>query len=225
MVIAIDGYSSCGKSSFAKLIAKELNFLYIDSGSMYRAVTLYALQESFISNEDFDETGLITALDSISIDFAMDDNTGLNRIFLNGKDVEKEIRQMKVNDNVSKVSKLPEIRKKMVKLQRSLSKNRDVVMDGRDIGTVVFPGADLKIFMTADPLIRAKRRVKELHDSGLDISFEEVERNIRERDRIDETREESPLKKADDAYVLDNSHMIFEEQMQWFSEIMKTIQR
>lgn len=223
MIIAIDGYSSCGKSSFAKLIAADLDYLYIDSGAMYRAFTFYCLQKKIKINPEPDVRAIAALLPEVAIDFKAVEGKKESRITLNGRDVEDQIRSMEVNNAVSQVSKIPEVRKKMVELQRSLGKGRGVVMDGRDIGTVVFPGADIKIFMTADPLIRAKRRHKELLEKGISISLEEVENNIRERDHIDENRSESPLKKAEDAHLLDNSQISPEEQMQWFYKLLKNI--
>lgn len=221
MVIAIDGYSSCGKSSFAKLIAKELDYLYIDSGAMYRAFTLYCLQKGLVIASEPDENKIIPLLQEVNIDFSVNDESKENRIYLNGVDVEEQIRSMAVNDAVSPVSKISSVRAKMVELQRKLSEGRGVVMDGRDIGTVVFPQADIKIFMTAEPAIRAKRRYEELKGKGIDVDAESVERNIRERDYIDENRSQSPLKKAEDAILLDNSHMTISEQMQWFRQLLK----
>jgi CMP/dCMP kinase len=223
MIIAIDGYSSCGKSSFAKLIARELDYLYIDSGAMYRAFTLYCLQKGMVIDSEPDENEILALLPELNISFKNVEGYAESRIYINGKDVEEKIRSMAVSNAVSPVSKIPAVRMKMVQLQRKLSEGKGVVMDGRDIGTVVFPNADIKIFMTADPLIRAKRRHKELLEKGFEISLEEVERNIRERDYIDENRDQSPLKKAEDANLLDNSHMSIDEQMQWFHQLLKKL--
>lgn len=221
LVIALDGFSSTGKSTFAKAIAEKLGLLYVDSGAMYRAVTLWALQNDAVKEGSPDEAEIISNLDSLEIRFKNKD--GNSRLFLNGEDCEEDIRSMEVSKLVSPVSKIPEVRKKMVEQQRKMSENRSVIMDGRDIGTVVFPYADIKIFMTADPEIRAERRFKELKEKGKQADLQEVVRNINERDHIDQTREVSPLKKADDAVVLDNSHMTPEEQMKWFLNSFKEI--
>ncbi len=221
LTIAVDGYSSCGKSTFAKRIAEELGYIYIDSGAMYRAVTLYCLEQGLIRNGKVDETGLVSVLGKVDIDFTADNTQGRYLVRLNGRIVEEEIRSMKVSDLVSPVSKIGEVRAKLVGLQRSIQGENGVVMDGRDIGTVVFPDADIKIFMTADPHIRAERRYLELKEKGVPASLEKVEQNIRERDDIDENRLISPLKKAADALVLDNSHMNVEEQMEWFRNLLK----
>ncbi len=222
-IIAIDGYSSCGKSTFAKAIAKELEYLYIDSGAMYRAVTLYGIRNHYVSRERIQTDKLIRALDSIQIDFRKNKN-GLYETYLNGENIEDEIRGVKVSECVSNVSKIKEVRTKLVILQRSFARDKGVVMDGRDIGTVVFPDADLKIFMTAKPEIRAKRRYDELVAKGLGVNFHEIMKNIEQRDLQDSSRQESPLRKADDAIVLDNSFMTPEEQMIWFNGIIKDYQ-
>lgn len=222
IIIAIDGYSSCGKSTFAKNIAKELDYLYIDSGAMYRAVTLYGIKNNLVKQGEVDSQGLIAALDDMVITFKKNELTGLSEICLNGIIVEKEIRSLEVSENVSPVSIISEVRRKMVALQREMAKNKGVVMDGRDIGTVVFPDAEIKIFMTADVHIRAERRFKELIEKNIPANFQEVEKNIRTRDYIDENREDSPLRKADDAILLDNSSMTPEEQMLWFRKLIKS---
>jgi len=221
LIIAIDGYSSCGKSTFAKNIAKTFGYIYIDSGAMYRAVTLFGIEKNLVKNGNVNHEGIINALDDISITFTRNEDTGFSDICLNGRLVEKMIRGLEVSENVSQVSCISEVRKKMVALQREMGKNKDIVMDGRDIGTVVFPNADIKIFMTADAHIRALRRFKELQEKQMPANLEDVEKNIRERDHIDETRDDSPLKKAEDAYVLDNSFMTVKEQMVWFRKILK----
>ena len=218
MIIAIDGYSSCGKSTFAKKIAEVLDYLYIDSGAMYRAVTLYALRNGIITDTVLNRDLLIQELPKMQISFLVD--KGHSKTVLNGKIVENEIRTIRVSEFVSQVSALEEVRLKMVEIQRKLGENRRIVMDGRDIGTVVFPNADLKIFMTASPEIRAQRRYKELVEKGEKINFEEIEKNIQYRDQYDTTREISPLRKADDAVVLDNSHLTVEEQMEWVMDII-----
>jgi len=221
LTIAVDGYSSCGKSTFARRIADELGYIYIDSGAMYRAVTLFGIEKGYVDDGRVDEAGLKKSLDNLDIGFVKDESTGRYLISMNGREVENEIRSMAVSENVSPVSRIGEIRERMVKLQRSVGGKNGVVMDGRDIGTVVFPGADIKIFMTADPHIRAERRFAELQAKGIPASLEKVEQNIRDRDHIDETRAVSPLKKADDADILDNSYMSVEEQMQWFRDLLK----
>jgi len=218
LVIAVDGFSSCGKSTFAKRIASELGILYVDSGAMYRAVTLWAIDNESIKDGEPVSNRIIENLDKINIEFRGGENGREAQLFLNGKDSEQKIRSMEVSSMVSPVSKIPEVRYRMVELQRNMSENRSVVMDGRDIGSVVFPDADIKIFMTASPEIRAERRFKELKEKGQEADFTEVFNNINERDHIDQNREVSPLIKADDAFILDNSHMIPDEQMEWFYE-------
>jgi cytidylate kinase len=220
LVIAIDGHSSTGKSSFARAIAAELGYIYIDSGAMYRAITLFALREKIIIGEMVDEKKLEVELDSVSITFVKNEKSGKNETYLNLENVEAEIRGIEVSQNVSIVSKISFVRKKMVAFQRKMGENSSVVMDGRDIGTVVFPNADIKIFMTADPMIRAERRFKELQENGIKTSLREVEHNILERDFIDQNRKESPLYKADDAVVLDNSYMTPGEQITWFKNLI-----
>jgi CMP/dCMP kinase len=219
LIIAIDGYSSCGKSTFAKLIAQELGYIYIDTGSMYRAVTLFALRNKFISETEFNSEGLIELLAEVNIRFVKNVSTGKNDTFLNNEDVENEIRGMEISKYVSQVSQLKSVRSKMVNLQRGMSEEKGVVMDGRDIGTVVFPNADIKIFMTADPDVRAHRRYDELLAKDEKVTLEEIKENLLNRDKQDTSRKESPLKQAADAYVLDNSNMTIDEQMDWFMNI------
>ena len=216
IIIAIDGYSSCGKSSFAKLIAGELGYLYIDSGAMYRAVALFALQNELFSEEIIVKERLIKILNEINISFTTNEKG--NYTMLNDINVESEIRNIEVSSVVSEISKIPEVRERLVQIQRKTGEKREVVMDGRDIGTVVFPNAEMKIFMTADINIRAKRRFDELKTKGIPASIEEIESNIRDRDHKDMNREISPLRKAKDALVLDNSNITFDEQMYWFRE-------
>ncbi len=215
IIIAIDGYSSSGKSTLAKALAKELNYKYIDTGAMYRAVTLHALRKKWIRSSDnkIDKNELINGLNDIEIQFIRKDST--QHTILNGEDVEKEIRNLAVSNAVSYISQIKEVREKMVKIQQKIGKNKGIVMDGRDIGTVVFPDAEIKIFMTADVESRAKRRFEELKARGIPVDKEEISKNIKERDKIDENRKESPLKKAKDAIVLDNSYMNQEEQFHW----------
>jgi len=211
IIITIDGYSSCGKSTLAKQLAKELHYRFIDSGAMYRAITLYFLR-NHVSIKSKKE--ISNALENINLDFEVDAKTGKNNILLNEENVENQIREMTVSDAVSEVAALKEVREFAVAQQQQMGKRKGLVMDGRDIGTVVFPQAELKIFMTADPAIRVERRYKELYEKNKDISLEEVKANLEMRDYIDTNREISPLKKADDAIVLDNSHMSPETQLQ-----------
>jgi cytidylate kinase len=218
LIIAIDGYSSCGKSTVAKDLARELGYLYIDSGAMYRAVTLYCLRNNLIHNGVVDVEGLVKQIGNIHIQFRRNPSTGKHETFLNGTNVEEEIRTPAVADMVSPVSVIGFVRDAMVRLQREMGKSKGIVMDGRDIGTVVFPAAELKIFMTASPEIRAQRRYDELRAKGLDVSMEDIMKNIADRDRIDSTREISPLRQAEDALVLDNSHLTREEQLTWVLE-------
>lgn len=215
IIIAIDGHSSCGKSTMAKQLAQKLGYIYIDSGAMYRVVTLVALRKGFIINGKPDIQKVISELKNINITFKWDKVLGKNTTFLNGENVEDEIRQLEVSQNVSPISTLAEVRSEMVKQQRLNAKNKGIVMDGRDIGTVVFPNAELKIFMTATPEIRAQRRFKELTEKGDKIDFDEILKNVESRDKIDSTRAISPLKKADDAFILDNSNLSRAEQLSW----------
>ncbi|WP_372775923.1 (d)CMP kinase [Mangrovibacterium sp.] len=215
IIIAIDGHSSCGKSTVAKEIAKKLNYIYIDSGAMYRAVTLFALRNKIAKNEQVDVKALVACLDDITIEFRFNPVTSRNETYLNGDNVEEEIRQLPVSQHVSPVATISEVRERMVALQQEMGKNKGIVMDGRDIGTVVFPQAELKIFMTARPEVRAQRRYDELTAKGQQVSFEEILANVVERDRIDSSREVSPLKQADDALILDNSDINREEQLDW----------
>ncbi len=221
ITIAVDGYSSCGKSTFARTIAGKLGYIYIDSGAMYRAVTLYALKKGFISKNGFNQEALIRDLPGINIAFRRNTATGENEVTLNNEAVEDQIRSFDVSDNVSQVSKIPEVRNSMVKIQRKLGDEKGIVMDGRDIGTVVFPDAELKIFMTATPEVRARRRYDELKQKGQKVDFNKVLENINTRDNIDENRETSPLRKADDAIILDNSNMTPAEQWAWLEDLLK----
>jgi cytidylate kinase len=220
--IAIDGYSSCGKSTVAKEIAKKLNYIFIDSGAMYRAVTLFFIREGVVVDGAINLPVLKQKLDSIHIKFIHNPKTSHNDIYLNEENVEEEIRQLEVAQNVSRVAAIAEVRQLLVAQQQEMGRSKGIVMDGRDIGTVVFPEAELKIFMTADTRIRAQRRFDEMRTKNEQVNFDEILANINERDRYDETRVESPLRKADDAIVLDNSHMTREEQFSW---IMNEINR
>ena len=214
IIIAIDGYSSGGKSTFAKAVAAKLGYIFIDTGAMYRAVTLYAMRQGIAD----DPAAITAALPGIRIDFRFNPQTGRSDVYLNGENVETEIRRIDVSNRLSSVSSIPEVRAKLVAMQQEMGRAKGVVMDGRDIGTVVFPDAELKIFMTADSRVRAERRYKELTAKGETVSMEEIERNIRERDRQDETRGVSPLRRAADAVLLDNSRMTVEQQMEWIDE-------
>lgn len=215
IIIALDGHSSCGKSTMAKDLAKVIGYIYVDTGAMYRAVTLYALQNGLFDGETPDEEALKESMDKIRIEFRLNEQTGIADTYLNGVDVEKEIRSMEVSNKVSPISALGFVRKAMVAQQQAMGRQRGIVMDGRDIGTVVFPDAELKVFVTASPEIRAQRRVDELTAKGEAITYEEVYQNVVTRDRIDSTRKESPLKQADDAIVLDNSEMTIAGQQEW----------
>ena len=215
ITIAIDGFSSCGKSTMAKDLARELEYVYIDTGAMYRAVTLYALRNGLITDKGIDTDTLRKEMGNILITFVFDPERGRPATYLNGECVEDLIRTMEVSNHVSPIATLDFVRTAMVDLQRLMGEAKGVVMDGRDIGTVVFPNADLKIFVTASPEIRAQRRFDELKAKGEEHSFEEILQNVQERDRIDSTREVSPLRQAEDAIVLDNSHMTIPEQKQW----------
>lgn len=222
IIVAIDGHSSCGKSTVAKDLAKVLSIAYIDTGAMYRAVTLYALQNNLIDNDIVDEKGIVESLSNISVSFTFNSETKSNETFLNGKNVEKDIRTLEVSNKVSYVSTIGSVRKQLVEWQRDMGSKQSVVMDGRDIGTVVFPNADIKIFMTASDEVRAKRRYDELTSKGENVTMDEVLNNIKERDYIDSTRAESPLRKAEDAILLDNSKMSIEDQFDWIIKKMRS---
>lgn len=216
IVIAIDGYSSCGKSTLAKSLAKKLHYIYIDSGAMYRAVTLYFIRHNINLK---DAEAVDRALEDIHLNFHSRDYQ--THITLNDEDVSEEIRQMPVSELVSDVSTIRAVRKAMVRQQQRMGRSKNIVMDGRDIGTVVFPDADLKLFMTADPKIRAERRYKELQAKGDDVSLEEIFDNLAHRDFLDTTREESPLQRADDAIILDNTSITEEEQLEFAIEQLR----
>ena len=222
IIIAIDGYSSSGKSTLAKEIAKWLDYKYIDSGAMYRAVTLFAMRNDLINeNHSVNEKKLQNLINQIHISFKYNSETHTQETYLNNENIEDEIREMNVSNNVSFISKVGFVRKKMVSFQQEMGKGRGIVMDGRDIGTVVFPNAELKIFMNAKADVRAKRRYLELKEKNIDVSYEEILENVKKRDHIDETRNESPLKKAHDSIELDNSIMNRQEQLNWIIGLVK----
>jgi len=212
ITIAIDGYSSTGKSTLAKQLAKHLSYVYVDSGAMYRAITLFAMQNGYINSDAFDKQTLINSLPSIKLHFEFNAELGFAEMFLNDVNVEKEIRTLNVSNFVSKIAEVSEVRAKLVEQQQEMGKGKGIVMDGRDIGTVVFPNAELKIFMTSSPETRAQRRYEELQAKGDAVSFDEVLKNVQERDYIDTHRTDSPLVIADNAIEIDNSHLTREEQ-------------
>ena len=218
IVIAIDGFSSCGKSTFAKAIASRLGYIFIDTGAMYRAVTLYALQQGAIRSGIVDDDAVVALLNDVEITFRFNPQRGASDIYVNGDLAEGKIRSIEVSNCVSSVSSIREVREKLVAMQQQMGRDRGVVMDGRDIGTVVFPDAELKIYMTADARVRAERRYAELKAKGDDVTMEEILENVISRDNADMTRAISPLRRADDAIELDNSYMSVEEQMAWFME-------
>jgi len=219
IIIAIDGYAACGKSTLAKALAKKLDYAYIDSGAMYRAVTLYCLDNAVDWN---DASSIRAALNNIEISFK--NHQGKNTTYLNGQNVEAQIREMRVSEAVSPVSTVSAVRRAMVKQQMAMGAEKGIVMDGRDIGTVVFPDAELKLFMTASPKVRTQRRLEELQRKGIyDVSAEDVKRNLLDRDRIDSTRADSPLRQADDAIVIDNSDYTQEQQLQIALQLAKEL--
>ena len=219
IIIAVDGFSSCGKSTFAKAIAARLGYIFIDTGAMYRAVTLFALEQGAIRSGIVHEDEVAALLDRIAITFRFNPERGASDIYVNGDLAEGKIRTIEVSNCVSRVSAIPEVRAKLVAMQQEMGRRKGVVMDGRDIGTVVFPDAELKLFMTADPKVRAQRRYDELTAKGQQVTLEEIERNVRARDEADMSRAISPLRQADDAVVLDNSRMTVDEQMEWFMKL------
>ena len=221
IIIAIDGFSSCGKSTFAKAIAAKLGYIFIDTGAMYRAVALYALEHGAFARDEVNRERVEALLDEIEISFRFNPERGASDIYINGVYAEERIRSIEVSNCVSKVSSIAAVREKLVALQQQMGRDRGVVMDGRDIGTVVFPDAEIKLFMTADPKVRAERRYKELTAKGDSVTMEEILENVISRDEADMTREISPLRRADDALELDNSYMSVEEQMAWFMEHYK----
>ncbi len=222
ITIAIDGFSSTGKSTLAKELAKKLGYVFVDSGAMYRAVTYFAIQNGFVDQKKFDKESLVKSLNSISLQFQLNEETGIADIFLNGINVEKEIRTLEVSNLVSPIAEVSKVRAKLVEQQQKMGKGKGIVMDGRDIGTVVFPNAELKIFMTANPQIRAKRRFDEMQQKQTNITFEEVLKNVEERDYIDSNRKDSPLRKAEDAIEIDNSNLSREEQFEKVLHLAKS---
>ncbi|RED49296.1 (d)CMP kinase [Seonamhaeicola aphaedonensis] len=221
ITIAIDGFSSTGKSTIAKQVANHLGYVYVDSGAMYRAVTLYAMNQGLIAEDYFDVKTLNDKLSEIKVSFKFNKGLGFAEVYLNDKNVEKTIRSLEVSRFVSKVAAISAVRKKLVAIQREIGKSKGVVMDGRDIGTVVFPDAELKIFMTASPETRAKRRYNELINRGDNVVYESVLKNVQERDYIDSNRKDSPLVKADDAIEIDNSDLSLEEQFEKVLELVR----
>ncbi len=222
--IAVDGFSSCGKSTIAKGLAQKIGYIYIDSGAMYRAVALYSIRNGWISYNQIDEDALLKHISEIQIDFKTN-NEGSQDTYLNGENVETEIRSLEIANQASRVSTIGAVREELVRQQQKMGLKKGVVMDGRDIGTVVFPDAELKIFLTASPEVRAQRRFLELKAKGIETTYEEALENVNERDHRDTTRKESPLRKADDALELDNSYITIDEQLQWavgmFNKITK----
>lgn len=219
IVIAIDGFSSCGKSTMAKDLAREVGYIYVDTGAMYRAVTLFAMRNDVFDAEgNIDETRLKALLPDVKLTFQLNNETKLPEVCLNGENVERYIRTLEVSQHVSPIAALPFVREKLVEQQQAMGNEKGIVMDGRDIGTVVFPNAELKIFVTASAEIRAQRRFKELETKGMPADFDEILQNVEQRDYIDTHRETSPLRQADDALVLDNGHLTIAEQKVWLME-------
>lgn len=220
ITIAIDGFSSTGKSTLAKELAKHLGYVYVDTGAMYRAVAFFAMQKGYIGKDFFDKEALIKSLPDIKLDFKFNSDLGYAEMYLNGINVEKEIRTIEVSNYVSLIAEISEVRSKLVEQQQAMGQNKGIVMDGRDIGTIVFPDADLKIFMTASPMTRAERRYKELQKKGDNVTFDAVLKNVEERDYIDTHRDDSPLVKASDAIEFDNSNISKQEQ---FEKVLKFV--
>ena len=215
ITIAIDGHSSCGKSTMAKDLAREVGYIYVDSGAMYRAVTLWALRQNYFNGNEINTEALEKDMPGISITFRLNDETRLPETYLNDENVEKEIRSLEVSSHVSPIATLPFVREALTRWQQQLGTEKGIVMDGRDIGTAVFPEAELKIFVTASAEVRAQRRYDELKAKGMEASYEDILQNVKERDYIDSHRAMNPLRQADDAIVLDNSELTIAEQKQW----------
>lgn len=226
ITIAIDGYSSCGKSTMAKDLARSIGYVYIDTGAMYRAVTLYAMRHGIIHSGSIDADRLKAEMGNINISFKLNTETGMPDTYLNGELVEREIRTLEVSNNVSPIATLAFVRAAMVCQQQAMGKEKGIVMDGRDIGTTVFPDAELKIFVTASPEVRAQRRYDELKSKGMPAEYNDILANVKERDYIDSHREVSPLRQAEDAIVLDNSHMTIPEQKEWLlAKFKETVEK
>ena len=224
IIIAIDGFSSCGKSTMAKDLAHELGYIYVDTGAMYRCVALYALQHKlFLKDGEINIPELEAAMPNINISFKLNKETGRPDTYLNNENVENKIRTMEVSSHVSSIAAIPFVREALVAQQQKMGKDKGIVMDGRDIGTVVFPNADLKIFVTASPEVRAQRRYDELMEKGMEADYNEILENVKQRDYIDSHRDVSPLRKADDAIELDNSNISIEEQKQWLIKQYKRV--
>lgn len=223
ITIAIDGFSSTGKSTLAKQLAKHLGYIFVDTGAMYRAITYFALQKDFIKQDFLDKENLIVNLSDIKLEFQFNQDLGFAEMYLNGENIETEIRTINVSNFVSKIAEVSQVRAKLVEQQQEMGKNKGIVMDGRDIGTVVFPDAELKIFMTASPQTRAQRRFDEMTAKGENITFEAVLKNVQERDFIDTNRKDSPLVMATDAIEIDNSHLTREEQFEIVLELVNNI--
>lgn len=224
IIVAIDGHSSCGKSTMAKALARQLGYIYVDTGAMYRAVTLFALQHQlFNADGTVKAKELQSMMSQVQVSFVLNEDTHLPETYLNGVSVEREIRTMEVSSHVSPIAALPFVREAMVAQQREMGKQKGIVMDGRDIGTTVFPHAELKVFVTASAEIRAQRRFKELQEKGMDANYEAILKNVQERDYIDSHREVSPLCQAEDAILLDNSNMSISNQQQWLLEQVQRI--
>ena len=221
IIIAIDGYASTGKSTVARRLAKTLNYRYVDTGAMYRAITLYGLQQKIITPQQVNIPELVTALPNIELNFVIQKVSGNAEIFMNGINVEDQIRTLEVSSFVSPVATIPQVRRKLVEQQQVMGEEKAIVMDGRDIGTVVFPQAELKLFMTATPEDRADRRFKELRTKGEPVTYEAILKNVVDRDKIDSTREDSPLKRAEDAIKIDNSNLSLEAQFEYILSLAK----